>query len=287
MTTKTTLVVMAAGMGSRFGGLKQMEPVGPGGEALLDYSAYDARRAGFDKVVFIIKKDIEHDFRSLVGSRIEKHMDVQYVFQTTDNLPAGRTKPWGTGHAVLCCRDAVKTPFAVINADDYYGRHAYGNLHAHLVQAEGFDYAMVGFELGKTLTENGTVARGVCEVSDGLLQSITERTKIKDFAYTEDDGATWIALPEDTVVSMNLWGFTPTIFDVLEEGFAAFRKEGDPMKGEYFLPSAVDGLLRAGRATVRVLPNPDRWYGMTYREDLETVRAAIKKMTEDGLYDGI
>ncbi len=281
-----TLVVMAAGMGSRFGGLKQMEPVGTNGEVLLDFSVYDAKKAGFDRAVFIIKQEMEAEFRRLVGDRIAKQMDVEYVFQTMEHIPAGRTKPWGTGHAVLCCKDVVKEPFAVINADDYYGRNAYTALYQHLAQAKGYDFCMVAYELAKTLTENGTVARGVCDIADGRLRHITERTKIKNFQYS-DDGETWHDLPQDTLVSMNLWGFTPVIFDDLEAGFQDFLQNGDLQKGEFFLPFVVDKLIQSGKATVKVLPNADQWYGMTYREDKEAVTAAMKQMIQEGYYDGI
>ena len=281
-----TLVVMAARMGSRFGGLKQMEPIGPNGEVLLDFSVYDAQKAGFDKIVFVIKQEMEADFRRLVGDRISKKIEVEYVFQTMEHIPDGRTKPWGTAHAVLCCKKVIHEPFAVINADDYYGRNAYTALHAHLMQAKGYDFCMVAYELAKTLTENGTVARGVCEIADGYLQNITERTKIKGFQYTED-GETWHDLPQDTLVSMNLWGFTPAIFDALAAGFDAFLQNGDLQKGEYFLPAVVDGLIKSGKATVKVLPNADQWYGMTYREDKDAVVSAMQAMIQEGYYNGI
>ena len=283
---KTTLVAMAAGMGSRFGGLKQMAPVAENGCVLLDFSVYDAAAAGFDKVVFVIKEEMYPDFKEIVGSRI-RNIEVDYAFQETASLPAGRTKPWGTGHAVLCCKDKVDTPFAIINADDYYGRHAYRELHDYLVQAQGMDFSMVAFDLEKTLTENGTVARGVCQVENGYLKEIVERTKIQDSKYTED-GTHWISLPEDTQVSMNLWGFTPDIFGVLEEGFAQFRQNlTNPMKEEYFIPSVVDTLIQENRATVKVFRCPDRWYGMTYREDILPVRAAMNHFIEEGYYEGI
>ncbi len=212
----TTLVVMAAGMGSRFGGLKQMEPIGPGGEVLLDFSVYDAKKAGFNKIVFIIKEEIEADFKEIVGKKIEKVIDVDYVMQDVSILPEGRKKPFGTTHAILCCKDTVKEPFAVINADDYYGANAFTEIHDHLAKAEGFDFCMVAYDLDKTVSENGTVARGCCVVEDGYLKDIVERTKINvDMQYTEDDGATWTQLPGDQKVSMNLWGFTPYIFGEL------------------------------------------------------------------------
>lgn len=283
---KATLVVMAAGMGSRFGGLKQMEPIGPNGEVLLDFSVYDAVKAGFDKVVCIIKPEIEADFRQLVGNRLARRTQVEYVFQTMEHIPEGRVKPWGTAHAVLCCKDVIHEPFAVINADDYYGRNAYTALYHHLTQASGYEFCMVAYQLAKTLTENGTVARGVCEIADGYLKNITERTKIKGFSYTED-GETWLPLPQDTLVSMNLWGFTPAVFADLEVGFTQFLQSDNLQKAEYFLPSVVDALIKSGKATVKALPNADQWYGMTYREDKEAVAAAMQSMIQEGYYDGI
>ena len=283
---KTTLIALAAGMGSRFGGFKQMEPVADNGAVLLDFSVYDAIAAGFDKIVFVIKEEMYEDFKKLVGDHI-KGAEVDYVFQETASLPEGRTKPWGTGHALLCCRDKVDTPFAIINADDYYGRTAYKDLHEHLIQAEGLDFAMVAFELKNTLTENGTVARGVCEIENGYLKSITERTKIKDFKYTED-GENWISMPEDTRVSMNLWGFTPDIFDVLEEKFEIFRNNlKDPLKDEFFIPFVVDELIQENKTDVKVYSCKDKWYGMTYREDLPMVRQAMNQMIQEGYYEGL
>ncbi len=284
--SKTTLVALAAGMGSRFGGLKQMEPVSENGSVLLDFSVFDAAKAGFDKVVFIIKEEMYEDFKRIVGSRI-KNIEVDYVFQELDSLPDGRTKPWGTGHAILCCKDKVKEPFAVINADDYYGINAYKEIHDYLTTAKGKEFSMVAFDLKNTLTENGTVARGVCEIENGYLKSITERTKIKDFKYTEN-GEDWFPLAEDTLVSMNLWGFTPGIFDILEEKFEDFRKNlKDPMKDEFFLPFAVDESIKSGDATVKVFNCKDKWYGMTYRDDIYAVKDAMKKMIDEGYYDGL
>ena len=284
--SKTTLVALAAGMGSRFGGLKQMEPVSENGSVLLDFSVFDAEKAGFDKVVFIIKEEMYEDFKKIVGSRI-KNIEVDYVFQELDSLPDGRTKPWGTGHAILCCKDKVKEPFAVINADDYYGINAYKEIHDYLTTAKGKEFSMVAFDLKNTLTENGTVARGVCEIENGYLKSITERTKIKDFKYTEN-GEDWFPLAEDTLVSMNLWGFTPKIFNILEEKFEDFRKNlKDPMKDEFFLPFAVDESIKSGDASVKVFNCKDKWYGMTYRDDIYDVKDAMKKMIEEGYYDGL
>ncbi len=283
---ETTLVVMAAGMGSRFGGLKQMEPVGPNGEFLMDFSAYDAKKAGFDKVVFVIKKEMEEDFNRIVGNRVKKYIDVDYVFQEMESLPEGRVKPWGTAHAILCCRDKVKTPFAIINADDYYGKSAYVEINKFLQTAKGSDFAMVAYDLGQTTTENGTVTRGVCCVEDGYLKAIRETKGIKGYEYCED-GETVVELPKDTIVSMNLWGFTTEIFDFLDREFENFKRDKDVMKDEYLIPIMVDGLIKSGEATVEVLRSPDRWYGMTYREDKDVVVNAMKKFCEEGKYNGI
>ena len=289
----TTLVVMAAGMGSRFGGLKQLEPIGANGEVLLDYSVYDAQKAGFNKVVFVIKHAIEKDFRELVGKRIEKKIDVDYAFQELDKLPSGftvpadREKPWGTGHAVLCCKEFVNRPFAAINADDFYGASAYRQINNCLAKQSG-DYCMVGFRLKNTLTDNGTVARGVCETnSSNHLTNITEITNIKDCAY-EDENSKKIILPPDTVVSMNMWGFTTDLFGYLEEGFNKFLTEKiNVPKSEYFLPFQIDELIKKGEKQVEVLVAEDKWYGMTYKEDKPVVKAAISEMTKNGKYDGI
>lgn len=279
MQMKTTLVVMAAGMGSRFGGLKQMAPLGPSGQVIMDYSIYDAVRAGFDSAVLIIKRENEADFREVVGRRIEKMLDVTYVYQEPTDLPegfsfpAGRLKPWGTGHAVLAARNAVSTPFAVINADDYYGAESYRLMHDCLISGE--PYGMVGFELGKTLTESGTVSRGVCTVEDGYLRGVVEHTAL-------DAGC---GLPMDTIVSMNLWGFGTGIFAALSDGFRDFLAGmPDPMKSEYYLPAVVDCEIRERGARYRVMKTPDRWYGVTYREDADAVRAAFARMTDEGKY---
>lgn len=293
MSKDITLVVMAAGMGSRFGGLKQMEPIGPNGEVILDFSVFDAVKAGFTKVVFVIKHAIEKDFKELVGKRIAKRVKVEYAFQELDKLPEGytcpegREKPWGTGHAILCCKDVVKEPFAVVNADDYYGSNAFTEI-AKFLKSESNDYCMVGFRLVNTLTENGTVARGVCETENGLLKTVTERTKIADCKFTEDDGATWTELDPQTLVSMNLWGFRPDLFDALEKGFISFLDEKiNVPKSEYFLPSVVSSLIESGEKNVKMLVAEDKWYGVTYKEDKEMVVKAIGKMMADGLYDGI
>lgn len=285
--SKTTLLALAAGMGSRFGGLKQLTPVTDNGDILLDFSVYDAIASGFDKIVFVIKEEMYQDFKEKIGDKI-KNAEVDYAFQEMDSLPKGRVKPWGTGHAVLCCRDKIDTPFAVINADDYYGRHAYQEIHEHLVKAQDFDFSMVAFDLKNTLTDNGTVARGVCEVENGYLKHVTERTKInKDLQYTEDE-KTWINLPNDTVVSMNLWGFTPRIFDVLEKQFEEFKNTtADPLKDEFFIPLAVEQMIHEGTASVKVYNCRDKWYGMTYADDLPAVREALNKMIQEGYYDGL
>ncbi len=284
----TTLVVMAAGMGSRFGGLKQMEPIGPNGEVLLDFSVYDAKKSGFNKVVFIIKEEIEKDFKEIVGKKVEKVIDVEYVMQDISNLPEGRKKPWGTTHAILCCKDIIKEPFAVINADDYYGSNAFTDIQKHLQNAKGFDFCMVNYDLEKTVSENGTVARGCCVIENGYLKDIVERTKINSKSqYTDDDGETWHQLPTDQKVSMNLWGFTPDIFPELEKEFDDFMNTADLLKDECLIPNTVDKLIKSGKATVKSYSNKDKWYGITYREDKEEVQAAIKELCDKGLYDGI
>ena len=296
---KPALVIMAAGMGSRFGGLKQITPVDPQGHKIIDFSMFDAWRAGFRDVVFIIKKEIEEEFKEAVGNEAEKHFNVQYVFQEVDDLPEGftvpaeRGKPWGTGHAVAACRNAVKGPFAVINADDFYGPSAFTTIYDYLSSnTDESAYAMVGYRLRNTVTEHGSVARGVCQVSEeGLLTGITERTKIykrgEDAAFTEDDGATFTDLPGETIVSMNLWGFTRSILNVLWDRFPAFLEKNlpvNPLKCEYFLPFVVDEQIAEGSATARVLPCEESWYGVTYKEDLESVENAIARMKDEGIY---
>ena len=293
MDKDITLVVMAAGMGSRFGGLKQIEPVGKNNEVLLDFSVYDAVKAGFTKVVFVIKHAIEKDFKAIIGKRIEKMVNVEYVFQENDVLPEGfvcpedRVKPWGTAHAILCCKDVVKEPFAVVNADDFYGRSAFKKI-ADFLKKETKDYCMVGFRLVNTLTENGYVSRGVCEIKDNKLSSVTERTKIVDCKYTEDDGESWTPMSPDTVVSMNLWGFMPDIFGYIEDGFKEFlSKNINVPKSEYYLPSVVSSLIEKGEKQVEVLIAEDKWYGVTYKEDKQVVVDAITKKINDGLYEGL
>ena len=283
---KVTLVVMAAGMGSRFGGCKQISPVGPNGEILLDFSVYDAIAAGFTKVVFIIREENEVDFRAVIGDRLSKKIEVEYVYQDTSILPEGRKKPFGTGHAVLCCMGKVNEPFAVINADDYYGKSAFKQIYNHLKDAKGTDFAMVAFDLKNTLTDNGTVSRGICELDGDMLKSVTEITKIKDMKYT-DDGENWTKLPEDTLASMNFWGFTTELFPALKADFDNFLNTADLQKDEFYLPFAADKMLKEGTATVKVLQSHDKWYGMTYREDSDSVKAALAKKIEDGEYNGI
>lgn len=300
---KPILVVMAAGMGSRYGGLKQIDPVGGCGEAILDYSIYDAHEAGFDTVVIIIKEAIKKDFMETVGKRLEKApVEIRYAYQELDKIPEGytvpegRTKPWGTCHAVFCAKEAIgNAPFAVINADDYYGKAAYKEIYNYLANnqdGEKYNYCMVSYELSKTVTDNGSVARGVCVTDEnGYLQSVTERTKIEKYEggihYTEDDGATWTDLAEDSTVSMNLWGFTPRFLDEIEARFPAFLDQAliakNP-KAEFFLPSTVSALLAADKATVKVLHSPDKWYGVTYAADKPVVVEALKAMTAEGLY---
>ena len=296
---KPTLVIMAAGMGSRFGGLKQIAPVDDQGHIIIDFSLLDAYRAGFRDLVFIIKPELEESFREAIVNRMEKYFNITFVHQTIDKLPAGysvpegREKPWGTGHAILCCKDVLDGPFAVINADDFYGPTAFSAIYDYLANnSDESQYAMIGYRVRNTVTENGSVARGVCEVKDGLLTGVTERTKIfkngGDAKYTEDDGKTFTDLPGDTIVSMNLWGFTAKMIKELDERFAAFLDNAivtNPLKGEYFLPSVVNDQLVAGTATVRVLPCEETWYGVTYREDLDSVKAAIAGMKAKGIYD--
>ncbi len=305
---KPVLVVMAAGMGSRYGGLKQIDPVGVAGEAILDFSLFDAYEAGFETAVIIIKEAIREDFMSTVGKRLEKSpLEIRYAYQELDKLPAGytvpvgRTKPWGTCHAVLCAKDVIgDAPFAVINADDYYGKSGFQVIYDHLIQAsdgEKYDYCMVGYELGKTVTDNGSVARGICETDDrGYLTQVVERTKIEKFPggirFTEDDGATWTDVSEKAIVSMNMWGYTPSFLKEIEARFPAFLDatlSGNAAKAEFFLPSTVSQLLEEGKATVKVLHSPDKWYGVTYAADKPQVVAALREMTQQGLYpaDGL
>ena len=298
---KPVLVIMAAGMGSRYGGLKQIDPVDREGHIIMDFSIYDAKKAGFEKVVFIIKKENEKDFKDAVGRRIEKVMDTAYVYQELDSIPEGfavpegRVKPWGTAHAILCAAGEIDSPFAVINADDYYGRSAFEKIYQYLTTHEDdekYRYTMVGYRLKNTVTDNGYVSRGVCALNEkNELVSVTERTRIEKrgsgVAYSEDGGSSWTEIAGNTLVSMNMWGFTESILEEIRSGFPAFLKKGlaeNPMKCEYFLPSVVSDLLSAGKASVAVLESEDKWYGITYKEDKPAVTAAIQNMKNSGLY---
>lgn len=298
----TTLVIMAAGIGSRFGGgIKQLAPVGPGGEIIMDYSIHDALEAGFNKIVFIIRKDLEQDFREIIGNRIEKIADVAYAFQELDKLPEGysvpegRKKPWGTGQAVLMVKDLVKEPFLVINADDYYGKEGFRKIHDYMVNemdadADIYDMCMGGFILSNTLSENGAVTRGVCRLNeDGSLKEVTETYDIEmkgNGLFANDEAGNPVLVSPDQHVSMNMWGLPPKFLDELERGFPEFLdniKEGD-IKAEYLLPKIIDKLIKDGRARVKVLETRDKWFGVTYKEDKEAVVASIRKLIADGVY---
>jgi hypothetical protein len=293
------LLVMAAGIGSRYGGLKQIDPVGPNGEIIIDYSIYDAIRAGFGKVVFVIRRDIEQAFREKVGRTIESQIDTRYVFQQLDAAlpegftpPADRVKPWGTGHAVLCAADEIDEPFCVINADDFYGRGTFATMGEYLRTAgdgERYDYSMVGFILANTLTDHGYVSRGVCEIADGHLQTVVERTRIERTAdgarYSDDGGETWQTIDPASIVSMNFWGFTPSLFGELRTRFAAFLGEhGQQLKAEFFIPTVVNELIHADQATVTVLRSAEQWLGVTYPQDAPAVKAAIAARIAAGEY---
>ena len=299
MMQKPVLVVLAAGMGSRYGGMKQLDPVGPAGQLIIDYSIYDARRAGFEKVIFIIRKENEADFRAAIGDRLSHLMEVGYAFQSLEDLPApytvpaGRTKPFGTGQAVLSARSLIEGPFAVINSDDYYGPQAFQAVYDHLsTHTDGarYQYCMVGYQLQNTVTENGSVSRGVCQVGpDGMLQSVTERTRIiqRGGLIQYADGDSWVTLPGSTTVSMGLWGLGASFLAEAEARFSRFLAEElpqNPLKCEYFLPSVISQLIAEDKARVKVLHSRDKWYGVTYREDKPVVVAAIAQMTAAGLY---
>ena len=299
---KPVLVIMAAGMGSRYGGLKQIDPIDGDGHIIMDFSVYDAVRAGFEKVIFIIKRENEQAFREAIGDRLSRFIQVSYVFQELDNIPEGftvpegRVKPWGTGHAVLSCIDEIDGPFVVINADDYYGVRAFQMAYDFLTDPKAEDtagrYMMVGYRLENTLTENGYVSRGVCVTDDeGYLRGINERTHIEKrgdgAAYTEDEGASWTELPADAAVSMNMWGFSADILEELKKRFVVFLEENlekNPLKSEFFLPFVVDELLEEKKATVKVLKSADKWYGVTYKEDKPMVMAAVQNLKDQGLY---
>lgn len=301
MREEPVLVIMAAGMGSRFGGLKQIEPVDDQGDMIIDFSIYDAVEAGFKKVIFVIKKAIEQEFKEHIGNRIARHVQVEYVYQELDKIPEGfsvpegRVKPWGTGHAVLCCMPVLTAPFAVINSDDYYGKMAFRAIYNQLVSVEDqerYQYAMVGYDLYNTLTDHGYVSRGICtEDEKQKLVDIRERTRIEKHGetaeYSEDGGRTWTKLLPGTTVSMNMWGFNSSFLKELNQRFREFLKKelpANPLKCEYFLPFVVDELLKEGKAQVTVLKSTDRWYGVTYKEDRETVAAAVQSMKDQGLY---
>lgn len=296
---KPILVIMAAGMGSRYGGLKQIDPVDQDGHIIIDFSLYDAKRAGFETVVFVIKKENEDVFKETIGKRIEGIMNVYYVFQELNDIPSGyqipkeRVKPWGTAHAIYCCRNIIDGPFAVINADDYYGVDSFQIMYeylAHHQDNEQYHWAMVGFRIENTLTENGTVARGICKVDNQhRLVHIIERTKIKkadNGAVYEDDGQ-WIEISKGTTVSMNLWGFSKNMIKEIGNGFETFLDQelkNNPLKCEYFIPSVVSSMLKSQKATVEVLTTPTKWYGVTYKEDKPVIVNAVQKMKDDGIY---
>lgn len=295
---KITLVIMAAGMGSRYGGLKQMDPIGANGEVILDYSVYDAIEAGFDKVIFVIKHEIEEDFKALMQGKYEDRIQIEYAFQNIDNLPEGHTvpdgrvKPWGTGHAVLSCDGMIDGPFAVINADDYYGKETFRLVADELKNSkQDNEFCMVGFKVENTLTENGHVARGVCQIDEnGYLTDIVERTKIarKDgkICFTEDDGATWTELAEGSTVSMNCWGFGSMMMTELKARFSEFldKNADNLLKCEYFLPFVVDDLLKEDKISVKVMDTTEKWYGVTYKEDKAVVVNALRQKVMDGVY---
>lgn len=299
--TKPVLVVLAAGMGSRYGGMKQLDPVGPNGQIIIDYSIFDARRAGFETVIFIIRRENDAAFRAAIGDRLSHLMEVKYAYQELSDLPApftvpeGRTKPFGTGQAVLSARELIDGPFAVINADDYYGPEAFRVMYDYLSthpDTDKYQYCMVGYQLKNTVTQNGSVSRGVCVADpEGMLESVTERTKITQeggvIHFTEDEGKSWTELPGDTPVSMGLWGFTSSFLPEAQNRFVSFLEENldkNPLKCEYFLPSIVSSLIDEGKAQVRMLHSADKWYGVTYKEDKPEVVAAIARMTAEGIY---
>jgi hypothetical protein len=296
---RTTLVIMAAGMGSRFGkGIKQLEHVGPSGEILMDYSIYDAAKAGFDKIVIVIRKDIEDEFKKLIGDRIAKHVNMEYVYQDIDDLPEGftkpadRTKPWGTGHAILSAAKAVDTPFAVINADDFYGREAFVKMHDYLAALsddDEQDYCMAGYILGNTLSDNGTVTRGICiHDDDYYLKTVEESFELRlenGVVVGKDSKGNDITAPSDALVSMNMWGCKPVYFKQLQEDFVSFlESEGDPLKKEFLLPIIMDNLIKQGKAKIKILPVSERWFGLTYIADKPMIVEKLNKIIEEGVY---
>lgn len=298
-TQQPTLIIMAAGMGSRYGGLKQVDKITDAGEIILDFSLYDAMMAGFNRAVFVIKEENREIFREMVDERAGRFMEIEYAYQKLDDIPEGftvpedRQKPWGTAHAVLACRELINGPFVVINADDYYGPDAFVQIYDYLTTHKDddvYEYCMVGYQLKNTVTENGHVARGVCELDDkGFLKKVTERTRIMhhgdSIAYTEDDGESWTPLADDTIVSMNFWGFSKSMMDELQNGLPAFLEQAlaeNPLKGEYFLPGVADRLVQEGKTRVKVLTSHDKWYGVTYKEDKEDVKNALQSMKDKG-----
>lgn len=297
---KPKLVIMAAGMGSRYGGLKQIDPVDEYGNIIIDFSIYDALRAGFEDIVFIIKHEIEKDFKAAIGERMKKHANVEYVYQQLDMLPEGfsvpegRVKPWGTSHAVLCCKDIIKGAFVPLNADDYYGPEAFKIAYDFLKEHDGEnEHCLIGYPVANTLTENGYVSRGICEVDgDGMLSDIHERTKVRSFGqtgaqYTEDDGKTFVTIPEGSTVSMNIWAFNKGMMHELETSFPKFLEKAmpeNPLKCEDYLPEAVRRAIAGKRASVKVIPTHDRWHGVTYSQDKPALVAAIKEMKAKGIY---
>ena len=294
---KPVLLVMAAGLGSRYGGLKQLDKIGPNGEIILELSSYDAIKAGFEKIIFILRTEIVEDFKELIGNKLSQFAEIEYVIQDINNMPegfnipTGRVKPWGTGHAILCAKDIVKSPFLVINADDYYGQESFKLMYDYLsTNTEENHHAMVGYKLKNTLSENGHVARGICTVEDGELKEIVERTKIikigESAFYTEDEKE-WIELDYNSIVSMNMWGFMNSIFEITEEGFKNFLQNNlnnNPLKAEYFIPLVVSDLINSGKGKVKVINSKDKWYGVTYQEDKALVKEAIERMIDEGKY---
>ena len=294
---KPVLLVMAAGLGSRYGGLKQLDKIGPNGEIILELSSYDAIKAGFEKIIFILRTEIVEDFKELIGNKLSQFAEIEYVIQDINNIPEGfniptdRVKPWGTGHAILCAKDIVKSPFLVINADDYYGQESFKLMYDYLsTNTEENHHAMVGYKLKNTLSENGHVARGICTVEDGELKEIVERTKIikrdESAFYTEDEKE-WIELDYNSIVSMNMWGFMNSIFEITEEGFKNFLQNNlnnNPLKAEYFIPLVVSDLINSGKGKVKVINSKDKWYGVTYQEDKALVKEAIERMIDEGKY---
>ena len=294
---KPILLIMAAGLGSRYGGLKQIDKIGPNGEILLELAVHDAIKAGFEKIVCILREEIEEEFKELIGNKLEKYAEIRYAIQKIDNLPqgytvpTGRTKPWGTGQAILCAKDVVDAPFVAINADDFYGQEAFNKIYKFLTTNNDENmYGMIGYKLCNTLSENGHVARGVCKVRDGYLEEVVERTKIikkgESAFYTEDE-VNWTELESSSPVSMNMWAFNTNIFEALEDQFKTFldiEAIKDPKKSEYFIPSVVSSLLANNKIKVKVMESKDKWYGVTYQEDKYIVRAAIENMIKEGIY---